>query len=73
MEKKSQSMGSDSEVVQMTKSIVKNIKVTMVNVLRVFKKMEASNNMLKKRMGNSCRVIPNNKKGLTMSGMKTMH
>lgn len=37
MGKKSQSMGFDPEVVQMTKSIVKNIKLTMVNALHVFK------------------------------------
>lgn len=64
MGKKSQSMGFDPEVVQKTKSIVKNVQVTMANALCVFKKMEASNDVLKKGVGNSWRVSQRARKAL---------
>lgn len=65
-------MGSDPEVVQITTLIVENIKVTRVKALHVIKKMEVSNDMLEKGVGNSSRGRPNSKKGLITSGVKTL-
>lgn len=72
MGKKSQSMGFDPEVVQMTKSIVKNIKLTMANALHVFKN-GSKQGWAAERGGKLLQSQTKGKEDLTMSGMKTMH